>query len=471
MEILSFLSELIEKYGYIIVGLAIMIESMGVPMPGETALVIAAAYAGAGRLNIALVIICAAAGAIIGDAGGYWIGRRFGRPFVEKYGKWLHLTPARMKKLETLFHRHGAMTVFFGRFFSLLRTYAALFAGIWHMSYKKFLLYNAMGGIVWALCFGMLGYLFGQNLALLESIARKVGWALSIPVVLIIAFTILWRWLSRNQNKVITGFKTWLSTSLLTRVTTKYSFQIHWVLRHWTAGQYTILHITTGLFIAIAGLITFVRLAHSSFTNATLALWDQTTLVFLQEAATPFASKIFTIVTSLGSYGVVACSLGFFLLFLIRKKWLKAWALAITVLGGQILVYVLKISYGRSSPDPTNIYAISGFGFSFPSAHAMESFIVYGALAYFLLLDITRWNTKTAVILTTLFLVLTISFSRLYLGENYLSDVLCGLAGGIVWLSTCLTSVELLRRGQVGDRRRKKRQPKIVTPSETPNIA
>jgi membrane protein DedA with SNARE-associated domain len=91
MELLEFVVELIEKYGYIIVFFAIMLESAGVPMPGETALLVAAAAAGTGHLNIVIVIICAASGAIIGDAGGYWIGRILGRPFLEKHGKWFHL--------------------------------------------------------------------------------------------------------------------------------------------------------------------------------------------------------------------------------------------------------------------------------------------------------------------------------------------------------------------------------------------
>src|SRR5512133_826163 len=226
MEIVEFLVEMIEKYGYIIVFLAIMLESMGVPMPGETALVIAAAAAGTGHLNIYGVIIAAALGAIIGDGIGYWVGRKLGRPFLEKHGRWLHLTEDRMFKLEKLFVKHGPMTVFFGRFFSLLRTYAALFAGVWRMKYVVFTLYNALGGIVWAVVFGILGFIFGQNLPLLEKIAKTIGWALTIPLVCIVAIALVWRWSIKHKELLKKRFDSILEKSGYNYIIKRFSWQI-----------------------------------------------------------------------------------------------------------------------------------------------------------------------------------------------------------------------------------------------------
>jgi membrane protein DedA with SNARE-associated domain/membrane-associated phospholipid phosphatase len=460
MEILDFLVELIDQYGYIIVTLAILLESVGIPMPGETALVVAAAFAGAGHLNIALVITCAAVGAIVGDAGGYWVGRRLGRPFLETHGKWLRLTPERIRKLEELFVRHGPMTIFFGRFFTLLRTFAAIFAGVGHMPYRTFTLYNALGGIVWSMCFGILGYLFGQNLPLLEHIAKTVGWVLTIPLALMILFAFAWRWIVRHRTELIQRANRLVERSFIGYIKQRYSWHIHWLLRRWTAVQYTILHIVSGLIIASAGTWAFIRVGQSALSDARIALWDRSILFALQDGATPLATMVFRIVTALGSYGVAAIAIYAVVFFFLRRQWLNAVAMSVVILGGQLLVLVLKLAYARPRPDIGGPFpfSISGFSFSFPSAHTMESLIVYGMIAYFIILRFRRWEVGTGVILLTTLLVLTIGFSRIYLGVSYLSDVLCGLAGGVVWLSSCLTALELLRRDQIGDRRRQHRQ-------------
>ena len=130
------------------VAFVIGLESMGLPVPGETTLVTAGIYAGTtGRLNIALVVAAASTGAILGDNLGYWIGHRFGYRLLLRYGRLLRLTPARIKLGQYLFHRHGGTVVFFGRFMALLRTLSALTAGINWMPWWRFLFFNAAGGI------------------------------------------------------------------------------------------------------------------------------------------------------------------------------------------------------------------------------------------------------------------------------------------------------------------------------------
>jgi len=457
MEILEFLTHMIEQYGYIIVFLAIMIESIGVPMPGETALVVAAAFAGAGHLNISLVIICSAAGAIVGDAGGYWVGRRFGRPFLEKYGKWLHLTPERMEKLEVLFRKHGPMTVFFGRFFTLLRTYAALFAGIWRMPYPTFTLYNALGGIVWALTFGMVGYLFGQNLPLLEKIARTVGWALTIPLVLCILFALLWRWVVKHQVAIRQKASLAFERSFISRLSKRYSWQIHWVLRSWSMVQYTIGHIVVGLLVAGTGTYLFGAMVKSALYGQYVVALDLDIARLFAQWATPLATSFFTMASLAGSYGVTVVAAGATLLFLLQKRWLRVISVLVIAAGGQLLTAILKMAFSRISPLSAGEAMISWFGHDFPSNHSMMSLIIYGMIAYFAIISVRHWTVKSGVVFLSLFLILLIGFSRLYLGMNTLSSVLCGFAGGIVWLSTWLTVLELLRQGKVGDRRRARR--------------
>jgi membrane protein DedA with SNARE-associated domain len=159
--------DLVASYGYLIIFLLVGIESFGIPLPGETALVTAAAFAAGGRLNIALVILSAAAGAIIGDNAGYWVGRTGGIALVRRYGRRFGLDEAKLKRAQDFFERHGAKTIFIGRFIALLRSWAAALAGVARMPYGTFMFYNALGGVIWAAVFGGLGYIFGRNLPLL----------------------------------------------------------------------------------------------------------------------------------------------------------------------------------------------------------------------------------------------------------------------------------------------------------------
>lgn len=162
------ITRLLESNGYLFLFLLVGLESLGVPLPGETALVTVAAYAALGHLDIYVVIATAIVAAIVGDNGGYWIGRKGGISLVRQYGRFIHLNETHLDRARSFFERHGPKTVFIGRFVALLRTWAAVLAGAGCMQYGKFMLYNALGAISWAVIFGTLGYVFGRNLPLLE---------------------------------------------------------------------------------------------------------------------------------------------------------------------------------------------------------------------------------------------------------------------------------------------------------------
>lgn len=183
---------LIETIGYPAIFLLVMGECMGVPLPGETALLIASAAAGTGKaFNIWWVVAFAAGGAIVGDTIGYWIGRRGGRALVERIaGKFL-IKHKHLEKAERFFERHGGKAVFFGRSVSYLRVLTALLAGASKMQYRKFLIYNAAGGIAWASVFGAAGYMFGGKLDVLEEHIHLIAVALSaVAAVAVIVYLI-----------------------------------------------------------------------------------------------------------------------------------------------------------------------------------------------------------------------------------------------------------------------------------------
>jgi membrane protein DedA with SNARE-associated domain len=166
MEWLSpeYLTHLIATYGYVAIAVIIGLESMGLPLPGESALVIAALYASRHNQSIAGVVTAAATGAILGDNIGYWVGREFGYRLLLRYGGYIGLTTGKIKLGQYLFLRHGGKVVFFGRFVAILRILAAFLAGVNRMEWRRFLLANAAGAILWSSAVGLGAYVFGKAL-------------------------------------------------------------------------------------------------------------------------------------------------------------------------------------------------------------------------------------------------------------------------------------------------------------------
>jgi len=182
---------LFAAHGYWIVAGIVGIESMGVPAPGETVLVTAAIYAGTThRLSIVLLIAAAALGAIIGDNLGYLIGRRFGYELLLRHGRRIGMDERRLKLGRFLFDRHGGKVVFFGRFMAVLRALAGVLAGAACMEWRRFLAFNAAGGIAWASLYGSAAYVFGDRV-------ERLRGSLAVVSVIIAALVVgaVWWWL------------------------------------------------------------------------------------------------------------------------------------------------------------------------------------------------------------------------------------------------------------------------------------
>lgn len=181
---------LVESFGYLAVFGLVGIESLGIPVPGETALILAGAYAGhTHRLSAWLIFVAAVAGAIIGDNIGYWIGATGGYRLARQYGHKVRLDERKLKVARYLFDRHGAKVVFFGRFISVLRTYAAFLAGTSKMPWRRFLVANAAGGVVWSAIYTAAAYLAGNTLSRISGPLNLV--LLGLAVIAIITALVL----------------------------------------------------------------------------------------------------------------------------------------------------------------------------------------------------------------------------------------------------------------------------------------
>ncbi len=158
------LTDALATYGYWAIFVLIAIESAGIPVPGETMLLAASVYAGTThQLHLALIVVAAAAGAIVGDNVGFVLGREGGERLLRRYGHLVRLNERRLKVGRYLFLRHGGKVVFWGRFVAVLRMWAAFLAGAHRMPWTRFLVYNAAGGAVWATLYGVGGYMLGSD--------------------------------------------------------------------------------------------------------------------------------------------------------------------------------------------------------------------------------------------------------------------------------------------------------------------
>ena len=204
MDFLHNSLQLIEQYmlayGYWAVFFGVMLENAGVPVPGETILLIAGYFAASrpDQFNIIRVMITAATGAVVGDNIGFAIGHHYGRGILLRFGRFIFLTPKRLEHMENYFRSHGNKTILVARFITGLRVFAALLAGASKMRWRVFFVYNVAGALLWSIVITTLGYLFGQSLPLLVKWVGRSGTILLI--VAIVIAVIAWR-ISRHRIK------------------------------------------------------------------------------------------------------------------------------------------------------------------------------------------------------------------------------------------------------------------------------
>lgn len=202
LELLSLetVQDLAHRFGYATVFLGILLENAGIPLPGETITVVGGFLAGSGELKLSGVLASAIGGAILGDSCGYWLGRWGGWPLLNRMGQWFRFSEDQLISVRDRFSRNAPQAVFLGRFIALLRIFAGPLAGIAGMPYKQFLLYNAMGAVLWGSITVGLAYFLGQVVPL-EQIMHwlaQLGIAAVGVVVLVVLIQI---WLHRRQER------------------------------------------------------------------------------------------------------------------------------------------------------------------------------------------------------------------------------------------------------------------------------
>jgi membrane protein DedA with SNARE-associated domain/membrane-associated phospholipid phosphatase len=445
---------LIEHYGYLVILFGVMIESTGVPLPGETILLASGILVQRGTLDLGDVIFFGILGAVVGDQIGYWIGREGGRPFILRWGRYLFITPERLARAEAFFARHGGKAVFMARFFSGLRVFGALVAGISRMRWGTFILYNALGGAVWATAVVLLGYFLGSSLGLVERWLGRVSILLIGLLVFAIVLYLTYRWVSSHPEQ-LRGTAEHLGGERL-RAFVRSPAGL-WIRRRFSLRTAYGLALTTGL--VLVGLFSwaFGGVVQDVVARDPLVRLDVEVLRFFHSHGEPyltFAAVVFEAVFSpvvlllaSGVGGVVLALLAY------RRKDFKlgfaGTVLLATTFGTGALAGLFELLFSRPRP-PASLQLVHAAGNGFPSSHAVVIVAVGAAVCYLYSLRPPdsrggSWRAKSRVGLAVLSIALLVGFGRIYEGACYPSDVLAGWALGGVWASVCLTTAEVFR--------------------------
>jgi membrane protein DedA with SNARE-associated domain/membrane-associated phospholipid phosphatase len=438
-------------WGYLIIFLGALLESaafLGLVVPGESLVLLGGFLAAQGVLDVGDLLTLVAVGAIIGDSIGYELGRHFGRSWLLRHGRWAGLRARHFAPVDAFFEHHGGKTVFIGRFVGFLRALSPFVAGSSGMHYPRFLMYNVLGAVLWSVAFVLLGYFLGASWRLVEHWIGPASAILGGLLLLVIVLGWLWRWTIRHESDVKARWATLINFPRVLAFRRRYAPALEFLQARLSPSGYLGLRLTVGVLVILAAGWAFGGVAQDVLAGDPLTLIDKRVAVWLHEHATPSLTVVMRRITVLGSADFVAVAAALLgLVLAVRRRWYRLLELALTVPGGAVLNVLLKHVFRRPRPVFEHpLLGVTVHGYSFPSGHANAAMLLYGFLAFLIVQMVRGWRWRALVVLSTVFLIVLVDFSRMYLGLHYLSDVLGANAAGLAWLALVLTGVNTWER-------------------------
>ena len=451
-QITNFIIPIVEQFrvgGYWVAFFAAFLETVlaiGLILPGSTLLLLLGALAAKGYLNVGYVILFAVLGATLGDNLNYYLGKHFGERWLKK--DYWFLKMGHLDKSRHFLHKHGAKSIFLGRFVPMVKELIPFIAGSTRMNYVKFMFWNVLGAIGWGCQFVLPGYLFAQSLSLAQLWLSRIGMFILFIILMIVLFYWIKKILLRRGPVLITIILS-LGQSI------KYSLLNNEHVQQWqqsypksTAFIKARLNSNhfTGLPLSVLGLL--LLYIFGLFGGIVEDLLSSDMVVFvdvrLAHLLTAYRGEelvtLFTWITRLGNTPVVVvvCFSSITLFWLSRRKSMIL-PLLVSVLGSSGLTVIGKIAFHRARPD-TAIYLEHSA--SFPSGHATVAVALYGFLGWAIVKDRKTVAAKVNIVLLTIDVIIAIGFSRLFLGEHSLSDVWAGYLVGSMWLISAIITLK-----------------------------
>ncbi len=407
---------------------------IGLLVPGSSFLLLLGAVASTGQLDFSALLWFAIAGAVLGDNLNFWLGKRYGQRWKHN-GVWF-MKPEHFEQAHLFFDRHGAHSIFLGRFIPSIKEIAPFVAGTVGMRRHSFFFWNLLGAIGWGLEWVGGGYLFGQSLTLAQAWMSRLGLAIFLLLLLWLLFYLLKRAVVRHGPQV------WLLLTSLFRSIRKNPFIRRWARRHprataWLARRVDRRHFQ-GFPLTLLSLSLLYVLALSAgiiedFVNADpIIAFDHASAEIIAHFRSAEIIQPFIAITSLGVPQVVAPLLlaSMAVLWRLQKQRLII-PLLVSSLGATLFNYLGKLAFHR--PRPLQAVLLENT-YSFPSGHATIAVAFYGFIGYLLIRSSNSLKTRVNRFFVTLILVLLIALSRIILGVHYVSDVWAGLLLGAIWL-------------------------------------
>ncbi len=420
--------QLIQTFGYPIVALGIGLESMGIPAPGETILIIGAAIAATGQLNIVAVILSAATGAIIGDNIAFSLGRRHGQKILSR----LHfIDDEKLAKSKVFFAKHGHKTVFMARFVPFLRMIVAYLAGINKMPARIFFLYNMLGGVTWAIAAGSVGYFFGRNLHIVDMWLHRIG--VVSAVVIGIALLLLWvnhRW--RGSERSFWASRTGYWLAVVQRLWL-------WIIHYGKKGVAVYISMLVG-----GGWIFGMLVDDWVEREPELYARDHFLTTWLKGGVSELPIWLDWL-SFLGDVRVlVVIGIGVVFWQMVTKNKFLIILSVFNIFGALLVGVGLQILLRRPLPpvhDP--VWQLTAY--SFPHLSSFLGTAVYSWTAYVWGRN-RNWQARVHIGTISSFMIFTIALFGLFTGQAHLTDVIAGAIMGGLWFGVFWGILQLINR-------------------------
>lgn len=437
---------------YILLFLISMAESIamvGLAVPGSTLIVCAGFLTAHGQGSLPGVMAAAAIGAVAGDTCSYLMGVRLGYRFLRRpfFRKRLTL----IRKAEMFFLDHGGKSLFLGRFAGPLRGLTPFMAGTTGLSPMRFFGYTLFSCLLWGLAYPGVGNLGAVSWRQVQLWSGRLSLLVATLVVILFANGLFWSRLAPRLSerlslwgeRVRNRWQAWMQTRLPQYLKTRYPRAWRFAVDRFSLQHGSGLYLTLGLFCCAL----FAGLFFALVANLPIFVGlDHQLLDLVSRYHHPLATRLMRLSSGLADRPVLL--LWVLLLFfglLLKGRTFSAAILLAGIGGGQMLVFMLQRTLARPAPRlpvSPNVSTIAGF----PDQHAFFAMLLGGLAVYLMLDTIRNWQSRISLITSTSFLVLLIGISRVFIGAQWLSDVLAGWLLAALWLSFLITALEVRRR-------------------------
>lgn len=423
---MQFLTDWIEHYGYAILFLSLMLELIALPIPGEFLMGYVGVLVFQGKLSWILSIVIAGIGSCTGMTISYWIGNKLGTPFFHKHGHRIHMGPDRLEKMSNWFENYGNKLLLIAYFIPGVRHFTGYFSGITHLSFRAYATYAYIGAFIWTGTFISLGKLLGPQWEQFHTSLKKYFFVGS--VIVIILFVIIY-FLNKYRLKIKETIMAGLGRGVQ---------RIHSLRR-----LRLLIAIVAVLFLAFVLFMSSLieNYLNNEFNQFDTIVFTLVTLIF-DEHWEPWMS-FFGLFTSIKvSIPLMVVTFGW-ILFKTKDRILEISFLLIVVIGGEIFEEGIRRMFHHLQPvhPPLTNQVL----YSFPSEQTITSFILFGFFTYLFVRHSKKIWIKTLIPMLVFIMIILIGLSRIYLMQQFPSDVVAGLAFGGVWLSLNILVLEIFR--------------------------